>query len=238
MWKRTLLLILACLGLALGPGPAVMAQSFEAMPGLQRAVVRAWLGPPTAIGEAEGSEAGTPVAGPTLPSAGTPVAIDAATMSGVVFLSIGVFEFDSDDHAVGAFSSLAEYVMQVSDSDPQFAGGSRTELTGLGDQSLFAANTVTQHEIPFSFLVATVRQGTMVYLLQGTLVRLDAATETRNLATGLLNGTATPGDGTYGEPGTSTGGLWDVFAAVEPTVLPGTEVMDATIKTADPNGTP
>ncbi len=222
MRKSTLLLIVSCLvSLLLASSPAA-AQGFADLPGLERAVVRAWLAPEsTTVIES------TPIAGPT---AATPApTINPATDSGTIFLSIGVFEFDSDESAANGFDSLAAYVTQISDGDPQFAGGTRADL-GLGDQSLAATNTMEQEGIPFSFLVAVVRQGNLVYLLQGTLLRLDAPTETTRLVTSLLAGA--PGDDaeTYAAAGGSIGGLWNVFAGVEPAIVPGTEVMDGTIK--------
>lgn len=223
MRKSTLILLVSCLAsLVLAASPAA-AQGFNELPGLERAVVRAWLAP-----ETTGAASSTPIAGPSLAAIPAPT-LDPATMSGVIFLSIGVFEFDSDESATNGFDSLAAYVTQVSDSDPQFAGGSRTGLE-IGDQSLAATSTQVQDDIPFSFLVAVVRQGDLVYLLQGTLLRLDAPTETARLVTALMSGT--PGEDAviYDAAGGSTGGLWDVFANVEPAIVPGTEVMDGTIK--------
>lgn len=223
MRKSSLLLFISCLmALVLLPGSAT-AQGFDDLPGLEQGVVRAWLAPETA--EADPS---TPVAGPSLAATPAPV-LDPVTMSGTIFLSIGVFDFDSDESATNGFESLAAFVAQVSDSDPQFAGGSRTDL-GIGDQSLAATSNTVKDDIPFSFLVAAVRQGDMVYLLQGTLLRLDAPTETTRLATALIAGAPGDGDVTYDAAGGSTGGLWDVFAYVEPALVPGTEVMDGTIK--------
>lgn len=228
MWKRLLLTLMTTLGLILATSPAASAQSFESLPGLQRGVVRAWLGPAT---EARVTTAATPSVGPVALTTPEPVA-DSATMSGVVFLSIGIFEFDTEDNAVSAFESLADYVTQVSDGDSQFAGGSRTSFTDLGDQSLHATSTTVEEDIPFSFLLTTVRDGTMVYLLQGTFVRVDATVEAERLVTGLLAGTAGDGDGTYSETGDSTGGLWVLFDEVQPVMLSGTEVFDSVIKAA------
>lgn len=222
MRKSTLLLIVTCLvSLLLASSPAA-AQGFADLPGLERAVVRAWLAPEsTAVAES------TPVAGGV---GATPApTLDPATASGSLFLSIGVFDFDSEDSATNGFNSLAGFVTQVSDSDPQFAGGTRFDL-GLGDQSLAATNTVVQEDIPFSYMVAVVRQGDLVYLLQGTLLRLDGATETSRLVTALLAGAPGEGAGAYDAAGGSTGGLWDVFANLEPALISGSETMDGTIK--------
>ncbi len=223
MRKWTLLLIPTLIAALLAAVSPAAAQGFADLPGLERAVVRAWLAP-----ESADTSAASPVPGQDL--VGTPApTLDPATVSGTLFLSIGVFEFDSDDTAIGGFDSLASYVAQVSDGDPQFAGGSRTEL-GIGDQSLAATSTQAKDDIPFSFLVAVVRQGDLVFLLQGTLVRLDATTETSRLVTSLLAGVPGEESGTYDPAGGSTGGLWNVFANVEPAIVPGTEVLDATVK--------
>jgi hypothetical protein len=220
MRKSTLLLVLGLLALLGSSGPAAAAQGFADLPGLQRGVVRAWLAPATAAADG----------GTATPTTATPMPLfDAATMSGTIFLSIGVFEFDSGESATGAFESLATYVSEASDSDPQFAGGSRSDL-GLGDQSLAATSTVEDGDIPFSYLVAVVRQDNLVFLLQGTFVRLDPAAEAERLVMGLLAGAASEGAGTYDAAGGSTGGLWDIFSQVEPVIVPGTEVLDGTIQ--------
>lgn len=237
MWNRLALTLITTLGLVLASSPAASAQSFDSLPGLERAVVRAWLAPAMETVEetlVDLNDLGTPIGTPTVifrstPDVPTP---DPATVSAVVFLGIGVFAFDTEDHAVSAFESLADYVTQVSDADEQFAGGSRTSLADLGDQSLHATSTLVQEDIPFSFLLTTVREGTTVYLLQGTFVRVDATAEAERLVSSLLAGTAGEGDGTYSETGDSTGGLWDLFVEVEPVMLPGTEVFDSTIKAA------
>jgi hypothetical protein len=224
MPKSRLLLMTALLALLISSTSPVSAQGFADLPGLERGVVRAWLAPATS--ETAGDS--TPAVGPVVTTA-TPVpALDPATMSATIFLSIGVFEFDSVESAGAGFDSLAGYVMQVSDGDPQFAGGSRTE-PGMGEQSVAATNTMEQEGIPFSYLLTVVRQGSLVYLLQGTFVRLDPADEVERLVSGLLAGAAEDGPGTYDEAGGSTGGLWSVFAHVEPVIVPGTEILDDTI---------
>jgi hypothetical protein len=50
------------------------------------------------------------------------------------------------------------------------------------------------------------------------------------LVGGLLAGSSEDGGGLYDAAGGSTSGLWSVFAHVEPVLVPGTEVMDGTIK--------
>lgn len=225
MRKFTFFLVSTFLVLLMSSPSPVSAQGFADLPGLERGVVRAWLAPATT---AAGLES-TPAVGPVATTATPAPTFDPATMSATIFLSIGVFEFDSVESATAGFDSLAGYVSQVSDTDPQFAGGSRTGLD-KGDQSLAATNAVEDEGIPFSYLLTVVRQGELVYLLQGTFVRLDPAVEVDRLVGGLLAGVAEDGTGTYDEAGGSTGGLWSVFVQVEPVILPGTETLDGTIK--------
>jgi len=225
MRRSTFALMFALVALLSSAASPVSAQGFADLPGLERAVVRAWLAPATT----ESGATSTPEVGPVATSATPAPTFDPATMSATIFLSIGVFEFDSPESATMGFESLAGYVTQVSDGDPQFAGGSRTEL-GLGEQSLSATNAMEEEGIPFSYLLTVVRQGELVYLLQGTLVRLDPMAEVDRLVSELLAGVAEDGPGSYDEAGGSTGGLWNVFAHVEPVIVPGTETMDGTIK--------
>jgi hypothetical protein len=187
------------------------------LPGLEEAVVRAWL-MPEIDGEGTPAASGTPMAAP----------FDSATGASTVVLTIGAFRFDSEDAASAAFETLAQFAVDTSDLDPSFAGGSRVELP-LGDQSIHASAKQTRMDVPFTYFITVVRQGTEVFLLQGTLIRLDPTTEATRLATALLQSPTGDGEMVLDPNGGSTGGLWDRFASVNPTILPGTTVMDTII---------
>jgi hypothetical protein len=216
-----------------------MAQSFESLPGLERAVVRAYMAPgdeSIEVSVAETNEQGTPLAEPEIVQSSTPSVAtpDPATVSGAVFLSIGVFEFDSPESATTAFDSLALYAVEVSSSDPQFAGGSRIELDGVGDQSVHATAVQERDGIPFSYLLTAVRSDRYVYLIQGTLVRLDATAEVQRMLTPLIEN-PTGGPETFDPNGNSTGGLWDKYIGVDPVLIEGSEIFDVVIFPTDVN---
>ncbi len=227
-----------CMALAVGLGQPAAAQSFESLPGLERAVVRAYIAPSgesTEVTVVRENEEGTPLAEPEIVQASTPAATpDPATLTGVVFLSIGVFEFDSADSAIAAFNSLAMYATEVSSSDPQFAGGSRTELDGIGDQSIHATATQTRQDVPFSYLLTVVRGDRYVYLLQGTLVRQDATEEVRRMVPRLIENPV--GETVTFDPnGNSTGGLWDKYIGVDPVLIDGSDIFDVIVFPTDVN---
>ncbi len=226
-----------CMALVLVMGQPVAAQSFESLPGLERAVVRAYIAPSnesTEVTVVRENDQGTPLAEPRIVEASTPDAAtpDPASLSGVVFLSIGVFEFDSADSASAAFDSLALYATEVSNADPQFAGGSRTELDGIGDQSIHATATQMRQDVPFSYLLTVVRGDRYVYLIQGTLVRQDATEEVRRMVPRLIENPAGEG-GTFDPNGKSTGGLWDKYIGVDPVLLEGSDIFDVIVFPTD-----
>jgi hypothetical protein len=228
-----------CMALALGLGQPVAAQSFDSLPGLERAVVRAYIAPndeSIEVSVVETNDQGTPLAKPEIVQSSTPdvATPDSATVSGVVFLSIGVFEFDSADSATSAFDTLARFAVDVSSGDPQFAGGTRTELDGIGDQSIHATATQMHEDIPFSYLFTVVRSDRYVYLIQGTLVRQDATEEARRLLPPMIENPA--GDAAAFDPsGKSTGGLWDKYIGVEPVLIEGSDIFDVVVFPTDVN---
>jgi hypothetical protein len=221
--RRLFLLAAMCVlaGGALAPGTA--AQGFSDLPGLERAIVRGYISPPT---ETDGNGAGTPIS----ENAATPVATpDPATLSGVVFLSIGVFQFDGEASAESAFDLFSELVGGVVERDPQFAGGEIVPLDASGNESIHAVAAHVDQDIPFSMLFTVVRDGKYLYVLQGTLVRLDATAEANRMVNALVGTDPGAGPETFDPNGGSTGGLWDVYANVDPVLIEGSLLTDAIV---------
>lgn len=219
-----------CMVLAAGGNQAVVAQAFDNIPGLQRAVIRAYLAPTDDSLEVtlvDINDQGTPIGEPEVVSRATATVAtpELTTVSGVVLLSIGIFEFDSSASATGAFDRLSSFAEDVSSSEPVFRGGSRALLQGIGDQSFHATAVQNRDGLPFSYLFTVVRSDRYVYLLQGTLVRLDATAEARRMLSALI---ANPVGGAenHDPDGQSTGGLWDKYTGVDPVLIEGSLVYD------------
>ena len=231
---RRLILALVAIGmLGITPGSA-SAQSFDEMPGLEQVVVRAWIAPSTeTLVETTGgtNEQGTPISEvTTVTTTATPEATpDPATFSAVVFLSIGIFDFDSVENATTGYEAFAATITDVSASDPQFADGELTTLDNLGDQATHAVAGYVEDDIPFSLVFTVVQDGERLYLFQGTLVRLDGTAEVERMAQAMIAADAGDTEPAFDANGASTGGVWDLYAGVEPVLLDGSQVSDTIV---------
>jgi hypothetical protein len=200
-WSALIVALAAVMSMAGGAS----AQSFGDLPGLEDAVVRAWMAP----GE----------------SNGTPAATDGP---GVVFLSIGIFDFESDATSAPAYTQFAMMAEESAQADPLMAGASIGPIPGKSDQSTAAIATREDQGIPFTTIFAVARKGDLLYVIQASLVRVDGPDELERMTAAVI---ATPigGEPTFVPEGTSKGGLWDKLNAAKPTLMPGSFVFDSII---------
>lgn len=231
---RFLLMALVASLAGMGGGSAATAQSLDSLPGLQQAVVRAWIMPeevpsvqartlqPRTLSMQESTPPASPAATPAAPR------FDPATDEATVVLTLGAFRFDSEQAAQAGFSTLAQFVVDTSDLDPSFAGGTRVDVP-LGDEAILASATQDRGGVPFAYLITAVRDGNDVFLMQGTLVGLDPVAEATRMMTAVVETEAVDGEMQLNVAGTSTGGVWDRLTPVTPVLIPGTEVMDSII---------
>lgn len=231
---RFLLMALVASLVGMGGGSAATAQSLDSMPGLQQAVVRAWIMPentpsvqartlqPQPLSMQQATPPASPAATPEAPR------FDPATGEATVVLTLGAFRFDSEDAAKAGFAMLAQFVVDTSDLDASYAGGSRVELP-FGDEGILASATQDRGGVPFGFLVSAMRDGNDVFLMQGTLIGLDPAAEATRLLGTVMETDPVDGEMQFSADGTSTGGVWDRLTLVAPVVIPGTEVSDTIV---------
>jgi hypothetical protein len=153
-----------------------------------------------------------------------------ATMSGDMLLgvSIGVFEFDNDDHAKDAVDKLVDEAKKSFESGemedmgtPVAAGEIKEEdVDDIGDDAKGLSVTVDDEGMQMTDYLLLVRDGNRLLFLAGNGTG-DVTGQINNIAKGMADRDPGDGDGTFNEDGTSTGGLWDIFPASDDEAIKG-----------------
>ena len=228
--RRLLFVAISMVALAGIAAPGALAQADAQFPGIERAIVRVYMFPSTESLTVTGdNDAGTPTSETVVlatPELGTP---DTATVSAVVFMSVAVFDFDSDDHAQAGYDSIAQSLQATRAGDARFANAESVPLDGIGQQSSSVAVAYETSGVPLSLIDSVVRDGQYVYVVQGTLVRLDGKTELTRMMQLMPSTEPEEGMGAFVPSGTSTSGLWQKLFNLNPVLADGSDVFDAVL---------
>lgn len=218
---------------SLMPASATAQADFEPtdLDGLQRAVARYWMAPLTvteSVVVSEINEQGTPTGeyGAEWVPAGTP---DPTSLSGTALLAVIVAEFDTARHAADAVDRFDDSYRELFRRDPRTPEMTELSLDGIGDRALAYSGSVTEEGVTLDSVFATAQDGHFVYSLTAQFVGLDVQDQVASIMQALIAAEAAPGDGGFRQDGSSTGGLWEKFALVEPVLVEGSIVTDVGI---------
>ena len=207
--KLSALLAMFLLAFTILGGPGVGAQDDaggellpEDIEGLQHAVVRAYSLDYSAL-----LASATPGAEPEVPT-------------GVLLLGATILEFDSSDNAEAALTQLDE----ETDAAGEASLGGDTEVSSidldLGDNSIGYSGVEDLEGDQVETVIALVQEESYVFFVVASGSGEDMQAITTDFTNGLIDNDGS-GEGEFNEDGTSTGGLWDKFAATDDAVTSG-----------------
>ncbi|MGC4189826.1 MAG: hypothetical protein QM589_01150 [Thermomicrobiales bacterium] len=149
-----------------------------------------------------------------------------------------IVQFDNDDHAKSGYTTILDEVQKQADtSTPEAVSFETVDLGGdLGDER--TALRMTGEDAGDidggDILALVVRDGSTIYMFTGIANTGDPSDALVAFAKVVMDGKAGNDAATFNEDGTSTGGLWDKFPAVDDPVVAGLpSVIDSDPMTDD-----
>ncbi|MGC4106817.1 MAG: hypothetical protein QM753_10765 [Thermomicrobiales bacterium] len=159
--------------------------------------------------------------------------------SGTQLIALGgtIVQFDSDDHAKDAYTTILTEIQKPVDlATPDAVTFTTVDLGGdLGDERTGLRITGDESDSLGGDVVAlVVRDGSLIYLITGIAESGDPSDAVVAFTKAVMGGKAGGGEATFNEDGTSTGGLWDKFPAPDDPAVAGLpSVLDADPMTDD-----
>lgn len=172
---------------------------------------------------------------------GTPTPVPAAGTVDLFALGGTILQFDNDGDAKSAYSTVLDEVSQQQDDEgtPADLTFETIDLGGdLGDErtGLRMTGEDTGGIAGGDIVALVVRDGSIIYMVTGVANAGDPSDAVVAFTKAVMDGKAGDGEATFNEDGTSTGGLWDKFPAVDNPVVAGLpSVMDIDLM-ADQSG--
>lgn len=155
---------------------------------------------------------------------GTPGADDMSLPAGVLALTGGILQFDSDDNASKAYDQVAETF-----TDPATMGlNSEPEDVDLdlGDKSTSITFEEDIEGMKLSGAFTVVQAGEYVYFAGASGSEFDAGTTVKDFTTKLIDNDAGDDEPQFNADGTSTGGFWNKFPAADDELVAGLSPTD------------
>lgn len=144
--------------------------------------------------------------------------------SGLIAVSAMVLEFDGDDNAESAFSTVID---EIAGEELTGEGAEEVDLD-LGDDSISYAGAEEFDSVETDVVVTIVRESNYIYLVYGSSTEIDLQETVKDL-TNLLIDNEGSGEGEFSEDGTSIGGLWDKFPDADDALVADLTTFDTVI---------